>query len=71
MGCPFVTLGTEVVNHDNLLSAKARDLMKRYCRYFEGALREAHANRDPDRSSAREGARTVRIFDRIDGPDAD
>ena len=46
MGCPFVTLGTEVIKHDNLLSAKARELMKRYCRYFEGALREAHANRE-------------------------
>ena len=46
MGCPFVTLGTEVVKHDNLLSVKARELMKRYCRYFEGALREAHANRE-------------------------
>jgi TetR/AcrR family transcriptional repressor of nem operon len=58
MGCPFVTLGTEVIKHDNLLSAKTRELMERYCRYFEGALREAHANReiqiDQPRIKARE-----------------
>ena len=46
MGCPFVTLGTEVIKHENLLSAKARELMERYCRYFEGALREADAKRE-------------------------
>jgi TetR/AcrR family transcriptional repressor of nem operon len=58
MGCPFVTLGTEVIKHDNLLSAKTRELMERYCRYFEGALREARANReiqiDQPRIKARE-----------------
>ena len=58
MGCPFVTLGAEVIKHDNLLSAKTRDLMERYCRYFEGALREADANReiqiDQPRIKARE-----------------
>lgn len=43
MGCPFVTLGTEVIKHDNLLSAKAREIMEKYCRYFEDALREAQA----------------------------
>lgn len=55
MGCPFVSLGTEVIKHDNLLSAKARELVKRYCCYFEGALREAHAQpcREPRRSNRR------------------
>lgn len=46
MGCPFVTLGAEVTKHENLLSAKARELMERYCRYFEDALREAHAKKE-------------------------
>lgn len=53
MGCPFVTLGTEVIKHESLLSTKARELMERYCRYFEGALREAHAKRERSRSGIR------------------
>jgi TetR/AcrR family transcriptional repressor of nem operon len=44
MGCPFVTLGTEVIKHESLVSAKARELMDRYCLYFEDALREAQTN---------------------------
>lgn len=41
MGCPFVTLGAEVSKHENIVSAKTRELMDRYCSYFERALREA------------------------------
>jgi TetR/AcrR family transcriptional regulator, transcriptional repressor for nem operon len=44
MGCPFVTLGSEVIKHESLVSAKARELMDRYCLYFEQALREAQTN---------------------------
>ena len=44
MGCPFVTLGTEVIKHESLVSAKARELMDRYCLHFEDALREAQTN---------------------------
>src|ERR1700722_14866071 len=44
MGCPLVTLGTEVIKHESLVSAKARELMDRYCLYLEQALREAQTN---------------------------
>jgi TetR/AcrR family transcriptional regulator, transcriptional repressor for nem operon len=46
MGCPFVTLGTEVIKHDSIVSAKAKELMDRYCLYFETALHEAQQNGD-------------------------
>ena len=35
-----------MIKHESLLSTKARELMERYCRYFEGALREADAKRE-------------------------
>jgi TetR/AcrR family transcriptional repressor of nem operon len=53
MGCPFVTLGTEVIKHDNLLSAKARELMEKYCRYFEDALRRPAKRDQVDRPRAK------------------
>ncbi len=62
MGCPFVTLGTEVIKHDNLLSAKTRELMERYCRYFEGALREAHANGEIQIEQPRTKARELYAY---------
>jgi TetR/AcrR family transcriptional regulator, transcriptional repressor for nem operon len=40
MGCPFAALGGEVSKHHSAFARKVRDLMKRYCAYFEGALRE-------------------------------
>ncbi len=46
MGCPFVTLGTEVIKHESVVSVKAKELMARYCLYFETALKEARANGD-------------------------
>lgn len=54
MGCPFVTLGTEVIKHESVLSAKASELMDRYCLYFETALKEAHSQVGDPRVSARE-----------------
>jgi len=43
MGCPLVTLGAEVIKHESIVSAKAREFMDRYCLYFEQALEEAQA----------------------------
>lgn len=40
MGCPFATLGSEVSKHDSQFANKIRELMERYCSYFEGALVE-------------------------------
>jgi TetR/AcrR family transcriptional repressor of nem operon len=62
MGCPFVTLGTEVIKHDSLVSAKVRERMEKYCRYFEDALREARANGEIQIDQPRVKARELYAF---------
>jgi TetR/AcrR family transcriptional regulator, transcriptional repressor for nem operon len=62
MGCPFVTLGTEVTKHESIVSAKARELMDRYCQYFECALREAQTNGEIPSTDAREKARELYAY---------
>jgi TetR/AcrR family transcriptional repressor of nem operon len=62
MGCPFVTLGTEVIKHESPVSAKARELMDRYCLYFEDALREAQTNGELSFADPRVKAREVYAY---------
>jgi TetR/AcrR family transcriptional repressor of nem operon len=62
MGCPFVTLGTEVIKHNTALSTKAADLMDRYCHYFETALKEAQSNGDLQVGDFRLQARELHAF---------
>jgi TetR/AcrR family transcriptional regulator, transcriptional repressor for nem operon len=59
MGCPFVTLGAEVIKHQSLVSAKARELIDRYCLYFEHALEEAQASGEMPLSDASVKAREL------------
>ena len=42
-GCPNVTLGSELSTQDENIRRKAADIMTRYVRYLESALREALA----------------------------
>ena len=62
MGCPFATLGTEVIKHESILSAKASDLMDRYCLYFETALKEAQINSDSKVGDPRVSARELYAY---------
>lgn len=62
MGCPLVTLGAEVIKHDSLVSAKARELMDRYCLYFEHALEEAQTSGEIPFSDASMKARELYAF---------
>jgi TetR/AcrR family transcriptional regulator, transcriptional repressor for nem operon len=59
MGCPFVTLGTEVIKHESVVSAKAKELMDRYCLYFETALGEAQEKGDVHVDDVRVKAREL------------
>jgi TetR/AcrR family transcriptional repressor of nem operon len=62
MGCPFVTLGAEVIKHESLVSAKARELMDRYCLYFEHALKEAQTSGEIPFSDASVKARELYAY---------
>ena len=43
LGCPFFNVGTEVSNVEPLLIEQLRDILERYKRYLESALRDAMA----------------------------
>ena len=43
LGCPLVSLGCEVGTQDKAISAKVREILDRYVKYFESAIRDAHA----------------------------
>ena len=40
-GCPYASLGTELATQDEKIRVKAQELMDRYIRYIESALRDA------------------------------
>ena len=43
LGCPLFSLGSEIGTQDHAISAKVREILDRYVRYFESAIRDAHA----------------------------
>ena len=43
LGCPLLSLGSEVSTQDPVIRAKIQELLGRYLRYFETAIRDAHA----------------------------
>ncbi len=72
MGCPLVTLGAEVIKHDSLVSAKARELMDRYCLYFEHALEEAQTSGEiPFSDASMKARRAICLFGRLPCPGQD
>ena len=40
-GCPMITLGAELSTQDEKIRVKALEIMQRYIRYFEAAVRDA------------------------------
>jgi TetR/AcrR family transcriptional repressor of nem operon len=77
LGCPLLSLGCEVSTQDPLIQQKVQDILGRQLRYFETAVRDAHAEgsiRAPDaRFKARclyaliQGALTqARVLDDLD-----
>lgn len=45
LGCPVHTLGAEVSTLDERLRAKLQDILAQFIRYFESAIRDAHAKK--------------------------
>ena len=43
LGCPYCTLGTEVGTHDRAIGQQVQKILDRNSRYFESAIRDAHA----------------------------
>jgi len=43
LGCPLCSLGTEVSTQDEPLRNKVREILDRKIKYFESAIRDAHA----------------------------
>jgi TetR/AcrR family transcriptional regulator, transcriptional repressor for nem operon len=43
LGCPLFTLGSEVSTQDKTLRDKVQELLDRKVKYFESAIRDAHA----------------------------
>ena len=44
LGCPLFSLGSEVSTQEDLLQRKIREILDYKQRYFESAIRDAHAN---------------------------
>src|SRR6516225_2459863 len=45
LGCPLLTVGSEVSTQDELLREKVQEILDRKIRYFESAIRDAHSQR--------------------------
>jgi TetR/AcrR family transcriptional repressor of nem operon len=43
LGCPLFTLGSEVSTQDKVLRDKVQEILDRKVKYFESAIRDAHA----------------------------
>jgi TetR/AcrR family transcriptional regulator, transcriptional repressor for nem operon len=43
LGCPLLSVGSEVSTQDELLREKAQEILDRKIRYFESAVRDAHS----------------------------
>jgi TetR/AcrR family transcriptional regulator, transcriptional repressor for nem operon len=43
LGCPLMSIGSEVSTQDELLRAKVQEILDRKIRYFESAIRDAHS----------------------------
>ncbi len=44
LGCPLMTLGSEVSTQDEVLREKVHEILDRKIRYFESAIRDAHSH---------------------------
>ena len=43
LGCPLFCIGSEVCTQDKAIGDKVHDLLDRFVKYFESAIRDAHA----------------------------
>jgi TetR/AcrR family transcriptional repressor of nem operon len=59
LGCPMMTLGAELSTQEEAIRAKAAEIVGRYVRYFESAIRDAQAEGIVASGDAREAAERV------------
>src|ERR1700686_3037227 len=43
LGCPLLSIGSEVSTQDEMLREKVQEILERKIRYFESAIRDAHS----------------------------
>jgi TetR/AcrR family transcriptional repressor of nem operon len=43
LGCPYCSLGSEIGTQDRMIGEQVRKILDRNARYFESAIRDAHA----------------------------
>ncbi len=59
LGCPLFTLGAEVCNSEHRLHKLVKDILEEFNRYFESAIRDAHAQGLVDAPDASAKARML------------
>jgi TetR/AcrR family transcriptional repressor of nem operon len=62
LGCPLFTLGSEVCTQDQTLRAKIQQILDYHSKYFESAIRDAHALGLIDAPDAAAKARLLGAF---------
>ena len=62
LGCPLFTLGSEVCNQEEKLRAKVQEILDHYGKYFETAIRDAHAAGLIQAPDAALKARVIRAY---------
>jgi len=62
LGCPYCTLGAEVVTQDRAIGRQIQKILDRNSRYFESAIRDAHAQGVIFAPDARAKARILVAF---------
>jgi TetR/AcrR family transcriptional regulator, transcriptional repressor for nem operon len=62
LGCPLFTLGAEVSTQEQTLRAKIQEILEYHGRYFESAIREAHAAGLIDAPDPSAKARVLRAY---------
>jgi len=59
LGCPLLSLGCEVSTQDPVIRAKVQQIIERQFKYFETAVRDAHAEGSIEAEDARMKARSI------------
>ena len=62
LGCPLFTLGAEVSTQEQKLRAKVQEILDHYGKYFETAIRDAHAAGLIQAPDAALKARVIRAY---------
>jgi TetR/AcrR family transcriptional regulator, transcriptional repressor for nem operon len=62
LGCPLCTLGTEVSTQEKGLQKKVQEMMAHGLKYFETAIRDAHAAGEVHAPDAAAKARTLQAY---------